>query len=89
MAVLALAYDSGFQIRCIGLNANNSTDDGESPVIPALRSFKAEEASLVQMLGASKSMATGVQNHAANTLTRLAATDPLAKVLLAAWNGSR
>jgi hypothetical protein len=111
MALLALAYDAGFQARCTGLNQNNQTrstintnantnTDGtgvkygssrvasSGPVIPALRSFAAEEASLLQMLGAAKSMDTGVQNHATNTLARLAAEDPLAKALLAAWNAS-
>ena len=77
MCQQALAYASGFEVRCAALN--NGT-------FAPLRSVAASKASLVQMLTTAASLATGLDNHIVHTIARESASDPLAAQLLALWH---
>ena len=77
MCQQALAYASGFEVRCAALN--NGT-------FAPLRKVAASKASLVQMLTTSASLATGLDNHIVHTIARESASDPLAAQLLALWH---
>ena len=54
--------------------------------MPALRSFGATEASLAVLASTAVAVNVGLMNHADHTLSK--STEPLAKLLLAAWNRS-
>ena len=79
MASTALQYVASAADRCSGLN--NGT-------IPQLRSASANKASITQLVTTAASVATGVENYAANTLARLAPGDPVAAALLKLWNST-
>lgn len=79
LASQAVAYADGFQARCTGLNTGS---------LPALRSPQAEEASLVQMLGASVSLEVGLESHLNHTVAR-SVEQPLAGRLLASWREAK
>ena len=77
LARVALGFVKAFRQRCAGL---------KSGTVPALRSYKAEEASLTQQVTTAKSAFAGLENFMNTTVAR--SKEPVAKALLAAWASS-